>query len=580
MAANPFADPDVPTLAEVLRRVQADEHLPPARKRELASAIHTAARGLHRTPEEIPGSPAFLRRALARHSAAEFGVGHGRLRNIRSLLKRALEVSGVAPTGYLAPLAGDWQTLHNRIADPYWRQCLARFLRFLSNRGTAPDQVTDESVAAFHEALTQENLTTRPDTAVQSAVRIWNRLAETMPGWPQRRLRPLQRAERYTLGWGQLSESLRSDADRWLARLSGIDPTDELGPARALKPRSIIKHRYEILQYVSALHHRGIDVRSLNSLADLCTEAHCRAALMYFVERHRERHGETPEIRSSMIAGIAQTILAIARHYVRLEGASLRVLEDISRRLSRRQRGMTERNRTRLAFAKDRNQLRQLLEAPGTKMAALAQAKHSTRKDAVRFSLWLAVEILILAPMRIGNLAGLHLDQHFRWPRDRKGDPVGIQLPRGEVKNAEPLAYMIPAREAVAFHVYLDRFRPLLAAPGCRFLFPGRGTGPKRSDTLAKQISKLLHAELCLEFHPHLFRHLAAYVNIAANPGDYEGTRRLLGHRSTETTFNFYQGLEMGAAVEQYDGLIAGLRRDPPLARQASLYLRRRRRAG
>lgn len=103
MAANPFADPDVPTLAEVLRRVQADEHLPPARKRELASAIHTAARGLHRTPEEIPGSPAFLRRALARHSAAEFGVGHGRFRNIRSLLKRALEVSGVAPTGYLAP---------------------------------------------------------------------------------------------------------------------------------------------------------------------------------------------------------------------------------------------------------------------------------------------------------------------------------------------------------------------------------------------------------------------------------------------------------------------------------------------
>lgn len=54
-------------------------------------------------------------------------------------------------------------------------------------------------------------------------------------------------------------------------------------------------------------------------------------------------------------------------------------------------------------------------------------------------------------------------------------------------------------------------------------------------------------------------RHLAAKISHKARPGDYESTRRLLGHTSCDTTFHTYEGLETSAATEAYDRLIRQL---------------------
>jgi site-specific recombinase XerD len=146
-----------------------------------------------------------------------------------------------------------------------------------------------------------------------------------------------------------------------------------------------------------------------------------------------------------------------------------------------------------------------------------------------------------------------------------RGD-IGITIARGEVKNNQPLEYKIPADSAHSFFVFLDRFRPLLLTEESAALFPGRASRQKRNDTLSKQIKKLLHAELGITWHPHLFRHFTAQNNQRWNPGDYEGTRRILGHKSIETTYQIYEGMEMRPAVDRYDELIEKIRGATPRA--------------
>jgi integrase len=57
----------------------------------------------------------------------------------------------------------------------------------------------------------------------------------------------------------------------------------------------------------------------------------------------------------------------------------------------------------------------------------------------------------------------------------------------------------------------------------------------------------------------HLFRHATAKIYLDANPGGYEVVRRVLGHRSSDTTSRYYTGLETAAAVRHFDDTILKL---------------------
>ena len=128
------------------------------------------------------------------------------------------------------------------------------------------------------------------------------------------------------------------------------------------------------------------------------------------------------------------------------------------------------------------------------------------------------------------------------------------------MKNWQQLDYKIPASSSIYLRIYLERFRLLLCCGQGRALFPSHDGQSKRSDTLAKQIKRELQEELGLAWHPHLFRLFAAKIYLERYPGDYEGVRRLLAHRSAETTFQSYEGMEMRPAVDRYDRLIEEVR--------------------
>ena len=560
---NPFADPDSLTLADVLARVAAADGLTLRQKREIASAVNSAALWLHRTPAELPANHEYLRRAFTGINFGTLGVSRARVRNVQSLLKQGLAFAGVPSSGrsYLAPLAPAWAALRDGIANEYARECLARFMRFCSVQGIGPEQVDDGIVEAYGAALCQEKTTACPATAAQSAVRLWNRMVDQTPGWPQIRLTALRRRETYTLRWSQLSADLVADVERYLAILGGVDPTDPLAPDRPLKPRSIDKRRYELMQLISALHHAGERIEELHRLADLCRVDLVRKALLFFIARHRRRRGDTADpADSTMIGGIADTIRAVAKHYVKAPEDVVEKLTGIAGRLNRRRTGMSEKNRHRLAQLNSPLVEQKLLSHPLAEMSKLARKKAPTHADAVRYSQLLAIEILLLAPMRIDNLANLDLDQHFVWPPHGIGAIV-IVIPRSSVKNKQPLTYKIPDESAAALYTFIKRFRPLLSTNNSRALFPGRAGRPaKRGDTISRQIKNLLRDEVGIEWSAHTFRHLAVSIYLREHPGDYEGPRRLLAHLRGETTHQTYDSTEMLPAVERLDRIIDSIR--------------------
>ena len=54
----------------------------------------------------------------------------------------------------------------------------------------------------------------------------------------------------------------------------------------------------------------------------------------------------------------------------------------------------------------------------------------------------------------------------------------------------------------------------------------------------------------------HQFRHAAAALILQHRPGEYELVRRILGHRSVQTTINSYVGLENIQASEIFSKIV------------------------
>ena len=107
----------------------------------------------------------------------------------------------------------------------------------------------------------------------------------------------------------------------------------------------------------------------------------------------------------------------------------------------------------------------------------------------------------------------------------------------------------------------MTRYLPRLTTAPTTWLFPRRhGDGHKAGQHLSTQIKKEIFRLTGLEVHVHLFRHIAAKLYLDANPGGYEVIRRVLGHRSMDTTVRAYTGLEGAAAARHFDSVIEDLR--------------------
>jgi integrase len=275
---------------------------------------------------------------------------------------------------------------------------------------------------------------------------------------------------------------------------------------------------------------------------------------------------------------LATVALLIAKHWVGLPQAQLEELRALVRRCDPEVRGLTAKNRAALRRLEDDPALVQkLLTLPNRLARGLARkpAGAFTRNDAVRLQTALAIAILLAAPIRIANLAGLRLARHVLRQSSGGGQDatqrVRLVVPASEVKNRQELEHPLPPWVIELLDLYLARARPLLQPRPGPWLFPGRRPDrPKHPHRLRQQIAQATEAALGLRLTPHQFRHACGLLYLMANPGGHEVVRHLLGHRSLATTIKFYAGMETAAALRRYDAVVLERREEGAASARAT----------
>ena len=184
-------------------------------------------------------------------------------------------------------------------------------------------------------------------------------------------------------------------------------------------------------------------------------------------------------------------------------------------------------------------------------------------KAAVLAQLAVAIAILTFAPIRLGNLVRIRLEENLIKPGGPDA-PYRLVFPYYDVKNRVTLDFPLDTELTALIDEYIHKFRPsLLRGSNDLWLFPGESGGCKDAKTLSGQITEKIEKAVGLFITVHQFRHAAAAMWLKTHPGDYETVRRTLGHRNIQTTINFYCGLETMQANEMFGNMVRKLMKLP-----------------
>ncbi|MGC2080246.1 MAG: site-specific integrase [Xanthobacteraceae bacterium] len=162
---------------------------------------------------------------------------------------------------------------------------------------------------------------------------------------------------------------------------------------------------------------------------------------------------------------------------------------------------------------------------------------------------------MLYIPIRIKNLAGLRIDRHLQ----TFGDRTFLSIASDETKNAVAIDRELPAQLARQIEIYIRKYRPVLLKTPSPWLFPGENGGERPAGGFGQQIADFIAKEVGVVLTPHQFRHLAAKLYLDQHPDGFETVRRLLDHKSIETTMRNYRELEAALASKRYASVLEKL---------------------
>jgi integrase len=545
---------DVPgqlSLLDLLEKIAIDDAMANKRRQDVASALRTMAKVLGKPLAECPAHPGFLRSRLKGFSPATADLSTARWRNTLSLTRFALKHAGLlkVPGRYREPLSPEWATLFALVTDHRTRSGMSRFARYCGTNDIAPHEVDDASMTRFLADLGEAALVDNPRKIHGMTCRLWNKAASAIPAWPQKVLQVPDYRKHYALPWTTLPASLRADIDAYLDRRAGKDVLAETY-FRPLRPITIENRRKLLLAYVSALVRHGYDPQGLKKLGDVVPVDVVKHGLRVFLDRGDGK-------KTAYIHEVAYVLTAVAQHWVKVDTTHLGQLKELCSRLKTQRHGMTAKNRVRLRQFDDPENVQRLLALPAKLLAEAMHGGKPTLDRARKVQVALALELLLMVPMQLKNLAEIEVERHI--VRSHRGI-VQLAIPGYEVKNGADIEAIVPPPAVRLLDIYLRDFRPLLLDGASAALFPGKAGASKTLQALRVQITKAVKRHCGLQANPHLFRHIAAKIYLDANPGAYGVVRLVLGHKSVETTTQFYCGMETAAAFRQFDAQVLKLR--------------------
>ena len=534
------------TMADLLERVKADPDLTPTRRRDIVSAINRLVT-LSGRSVNIEASFPVLRGVLRQIERSATEISPKSLSNMKSLVKSALERYGAVTRAPLKKhLTRDWLALRGRLPTEAYVRGLSNFIHWCSREGIAPHEVNDNVTADYYDYLKEQTFNKKHRAVYRRVCLLWSRAADEIPNWPTGPVTVPDFRNGISFPLSNFPASFGADLDAYVCVMSG---EDLLAPNTPVKPRSrstLNNHQHRLQALASALVHTGFPIDEVTSLAVVVEPEHARKALTFY---HERLGGKTAGLFET-----ASTLVVAAQLYVQLPEAQMKSLRNLLERLKCRQRGMTDKNKERIRqFHDHRNQMKFL--GLTSKLIKLSGKATNPNKAARLFQTAVLHEIEINAPLRLHNLVNLNLDRHIRFSGKGRRRRALLSIPATEVKNREALEFELSLPLTNLLERYLAEYRPrLVVGPDEGWLFPGAKPGrPKTEMGIRDQLCRAVHKHTRIVVNPHIYRHIAAFFYLEAHPEDYETVRRLLGHKSINTTITFYAGFERHSAIRRYN---------------------------
>jgi integrase len=542
-----------PTFADVIQSVTSAADVKPEKRRHWRTSLTAIAKALDQPPAVIPGRYSAVRARMAALHHVPLGWTPKTLANHKSNAKAAvlwfakekdLPQHGVA-------LLPTWEVLLSQLTDPSTRYRLLPLMRFCSGVGIGPEAVDETVIDRYLDYRSRGTARKSDDAARRILAKLWNGCIGIIAGWPTVRLLepPMKSAAGLTLA--DFPEPLLADIERYLGGLAALGRKDQNGRRRRpCKPSTILMRKRELMAAVRMADKVGVPVKDITSIAALVHPDVAEKVL----DGYWRQDGEVPK---TYTINLSERFVGIGRA-VGLSEEDLQRLIDLHAALEPyRQEGMTPKNLALIRLVLTDGVWQRIVGVVEELMDQARQLRsHAPIRAGVLAQIAVAVAILTVAPIRLGNLAAIRLGENLNKPGGPRSN-YWLQFTRYDVKNNKALSFKLDDVVSEVIDEYMHDFRPaLLRGHNGDWLFPGETGGHKEKISFSTQIVERIEKATGIRITVHQFRHAAGALILKHHPGNYELVRRILGHKSVQTTINFYCDLETTQASEIYTDIL------------------------
>ena len=549
--------PETPMFSDVIAKLQADLTLSDTRRRDLISGLSTVAKALGRPPEDIPCDTRWLQKRLGKISPAALNLTIKTWQNARSNARTAMAQIGLVERKIrnIDDLTPDWRHLWELVLeskDRTLQPSLCRFVHFLSREGVRPEDVEAEHADLFHQAIVANEISKSPETPFRAAVNGWNLARARIDAWPKQRLPLPSRQVKFILDLDSFPEGFQHSYEALFRHFSEPDLFSEQARSVAVRPSTLNQYRSQFLRFASELVQSGVAIDQLTDVRTIVDPTMAERGLRHMLARNGNATKRAIVEAAALLRNLGRVLEIPEEQQAALKHLASRTAGKKQNCMTPK-RGMTPKNRARLLVLQDERQQQRLLNLPDVlfrKAAQLPQAfsRGLQQEDAI------AMAIFLVCPVRIKNLASIHLERNLQRPGDGRAYLV---FEEDETKTGQPIQFEVPKDVLRMIDRHLKSRDPWLCPPGTPWLFPCRD-GVKSIDPnqLSQRLTRRIRRETGLEMNAHLFRHFAVMLWLDANPGAYEAARHFLGHSAVSHTINMYCGLENNAAIKAFSDLV------------------------
>jgi len=540
-------------LAAVMVAITNDPFLTKRQRTDFQSALRGLAQVARRELALIPTTPDVLRELFRSILPVAHGITANRWCHIRSRVTRAIQRTGapVMPGRSTSPITFAWAQLSEAVTTKGAKIGLSRFMRYCTGHHIEPSNVTQAVFDDFLEALRTQSLVRSPAYVHRAACVEWNTAAAVIASWPALMVTVPKNERRYSLEFPAFPESFQRDVNAYFARAANPDPFDDEA-LRSLRPSTVQHQRKQILEMASLLVRSGVPLEEVTDLSVLAAPDTAKRIL----REAQKRLGA----KSPYPGAMAQLLATIAKHWCRFSSDTVAKLHKYAANTTPKSRGMTPKNQERLRQFDDTDNLLKLLQLPQRIFHRLAGKAEPNVEAARSATHALAVAILTNIPVRSENLVKLDCARHLVPIGNRRHPARHLVIEPHEIKNDEAIEAVVPPDVVVMIETYRKRYLPLICKTPTSLLFPNENGDIRYPSSFANAVCKFIWQEAGLVMNAHLFRHLAVTTYLHHHPEDVETARRILGHRSLNTTMRYYARLKISDAFRRFDAMIVDFR--------------------